>query len=291
MSQHLARSIASAITKKAIELAKNGDLTALRLCLERIIPPRKDRPVNFDMPEIKTPSDAQMTREEKRERQRKRQREWYALKCATDPAWRDCRREYRRHKRDDPAWMERKRKLDREYKQRQRAADPVFRARELKWNREWWRKRATDPAWVERKRARQRARYAADPVFREHERKRRSELHRRKRATDPAWRQRELKRNYEYKRRKRTTDPVWLERRREQNREYNRRRRAAIISESLKSQILLLNQEMPNGKRMRYCTGTEMAHFGRGYQRIAKKAGVKMVGQVLDENEVRQLMD
>jgi hypothetical protein len=41
-----------------IELAKNGDLTALRLCLERIIPPRKDRPVNFDMPEIKTPSDA-----------------------------------------------------------------------------------------------------------------------------------------------------------------------------------------------------------------------------------------
>ena len=50
---------AATITSKAIELAKNGDLTALRLCLEeRIIPPRKDRPVNFDMPEIKTPSDA-----------------------------------------------------------------------------------------------------------------------------------------------------------------------------------------------------------------------------------------
>ena len=48
---------AATITSKAIELAKNGD-TALRLCLERIIPPRKDRPVNFDMPEIKTPSDA-----------------------------------------------------------------------------------------------------------------------------------------------------------------------------------------------------------------------------------------
>ncbi|MGA8591349.1 MAG: DUF5681 domain-containing protein, partial [Pseudolabrys sp.] len=49
---------AATITSKAIELAKHGDLTALRLCLERIIPPRKDRPVNFDMPEIKTPSDA-----------------------------------------------------------------------------------------------------------------------------------------------------------------------------------------------------------------------------------------
>ena len=49
---------AATITSKAIELAKNGDLTALRLCLERIIPPRKDRPVNFDMPEIKTHSDA-----------------------------------------------------------------------------------------------------------------------------------------------------------------------------------------------------------------------------------------
>ncbi|MGB8669027.1 MAG: DUF5681 domain-containing protein [Pseudolabrys sp.] len=30
---------AATITSKAIELAKNGDLTALRLCLERIIPP------------------------------------------------------------------------------------------------------------------------------------------------------------------------------------------------------------------------------------------------------------
>jgi hypothetical protein len=49
---------AATITSKAIELAKNGDLTALRLCLERIIPPRKDRPVNFDMPEMKAPSDA-----------------------------------------------------------------------------------------------------------------------------------------------------------------------------------------------------------------------------------------
>jgi len=40
------------ITRKAIELAKRGDLVALRLCLERIVPPRRDRPVNFTLPEI-----------------------------------------------------------------------------------------------------------------------------------------------------------------------------------------------------------------------------------------------
>ena len=49
---------AEAITKKAIELAKAGDMTALRICIERIIPPRRDRPITFDMPKIKTPADA-----------------------------------------------------------------------------------------------------------------------------------------------------------------------------------------------------------------------------------------
>ena len=34
---------AEAITRKAIELAKTGDITAIRLCLERIIPARRDR--------------------------------------------------------------------------------------------------------------------------------------------------------------------------------------------------------------------------------------------------------
>jgi len=43
---------AATITRKAIELAKQGDLPALRLCLERILPPRRERPVNFTLPEI-----------------------------------------------------------------------------------------------------------------------------------------------------------------------------------------------------------------------------------------------
>ncbi|MEL6642756.1 MAG: hypothetical protein AAFQ79_02375 [Pseudomonadota bacterium] len=40
------------LSRKAIDLALEGDTTALRLCLERIAPPRKDGPVRFDLPSI-----------------------------------------------------------------------------------------------------------------------------------------------------------------------------------------------------------------------------------------------
>ena len=49
---------ADAIVRKAIERAKEGDGVALRMCLERIVPPRKDRPVYFSLPPIKTAADA-----------------------------------------------------------------------------------------------------------------------------------------------------------------------------------------------------------------------------------------
>jgi hypothetical protein len=49
---------ADAIGRKAIEKAKEGDPTALRLCLERILPARKDRPVAFEMPKLETAADA-----------------------------------------------------------------------------------------------------------------------------------------------------------------------------------------------------------------------------------------
>jgi hypothetical protein len=49
---------AEALTRKAIEMAKGGDTVALRLCLERIYPPRKDRPVTFPLPPINTARDA-----------------------------------------------------------------------------------------------------------------------------------------------------------------------------------------------------------------------------------------
>jgi len=46
------------LTAKVIGLALEGDTTALRLCLERICPPRKDVPVNFTLPVIKAAEDA-----------------------------------------------------------------------------------------------------------------------------------------------------------------------------------------------------------------------------------------
>ncbi len=49
---------AGALTRKAIEMALGGDTTALRLCIDRILPPRKDRPISFAMPEIASADDA-----------------------------------------------------------------------------------------------------------------------------------------------------------------------------------------------------------------------------------------
>ena len=49
---------AEALTRKAVELALAGDITALRLCLDRILPPRKDRPITFEMPAINNAQNA-----------------------------------------------------------------------------------------------------------------------------------------------------------------------------------------------------------------------------------------
>lgn len=48
---------AAALTRKAIEMAKSGDITALRLCLERILPPRRSRAVVIDLPAVRTAKD------------------------------------------------------------------------------------------------------------------------------------------------------------------------------------------------------------------------------------------
>src|SRR5262245_51560427 len=49
---------AEALTQKAIERALQGDMVAIRLCLDRIAPPRRDRLVEFDLPPIATAADA-----------------------------------------------------------------------------------------------------------------------------------------------------------------------------------------------------------------------------------------
>lgn len=46
------------LTEKAVELALEGDVSALRICIERLAPPRKDAPVSFDLPEMSNASEA-----------------------------------------------------------------------------------------------------------------------------------------------------------------------------------------------------------------------------------------
>jgi Family of unknown function (DUF5681) len=49
---------AEKLTRKAIDLALAGDAIALRLCLDRILPPRRERPVHVKMPELHSSADA-----------------------------------------------------------------------------------------------------------------------------------------------------------------------------------------------------------------------------------------
>jgi len=49
---------AEALTQKAVDLALEGDTAALRLCIERIAPTRKDAPVQFDLPSMTCAGDA-----------------------------------------------------------------------------------------------------------------------------------------------------------------------------------------------------------------------------------------
>ncbi|GGD50726.1 hypothetical protein [Aurantiacibacter arachoides] len=46
------------LTAKAVELALDGDTTALRLCLDRLAPPKKDSPLSLDLPLVRSAKDA-----------------------------------------------------------------------------------------------------------------------------------------------------------------------------------------------------------------------------------------
>jgi len=54
----LLKANAKELIEKAIQMAKDGDGPALRLCIERLSPARKDRPVWFDLPEMNEARDA-----------------------------------------------------------------------------------------------------------------------------------------------------------------------------------------------------------------------------------------
>ena len=55
---------AEAITRKAIDAAKSGDMVAIRLVLDRICPPRKTRPIHIELPSISAVSDVAIAQQE-----------------------------------------------------------------------------------------------------------------------------------------------------------------------------------------------------------------------------------
>jgi hypothetical protein len=55
--QELLDGEAEALTRKCIELAKAGDTTALRLCMERLAPTVKSRAVSLALPAVETATD------------------------------------------------------------------------------------------------------------------------------------------------------------------------------------------------------------------------------------------
>jgi len=46
------------LTQQAIDKALEGDMVALRLCLDRLAPPRRDAPVSIALPAVRSAADA-----------------------------------------------------------------------------------------------------------------------------------------------------------------------------------------------------------------------------------------
>src|SRR5579872_3927945 len=49
---------AETLVRKAVTMALDGDPAAMRLCISRIMSPRRDRPVRFALPPLATAADA-----------------------------------------------------------------------------------------------------------------------------------------------------------------------------------------------------------------------------------------
>lgn len=56
----------------------------------------------------------------------------------------------------------------------------------------------------------------------------------------------------------------------------------------IKEQIILLNQEMPNGQRARHCTLDYMFRLGGAFRRVGKKGSKATVGGTYSEAEYRK---
>jgi hypothetical protein len=57
IAQTLLDGQAEALVGKVVQLALDGDLTCLRICLERLVPPKRDAPIDIDLPDISTVAD------------------------------------------------------------------------------------------------------------------------------------------------------------------------------------------------------------------------------------------
>lgn len=50
LAEELLLGEAERLTRKVVDLALDGDRSALRLCMERLLPPRRDRTIQLDLP-------------------------------------------------------------------------------------------------------------------------------------------------------------------------------------------------------------------------------------------------
>ena len=57
LAQNLMESEVEDVVRSVIDAAKSGDMTAARVVIERILPARKSRPVNLDLPKIQNAED------------------------------------------------------------------------------------------------------------------------------------------------------------------------------------------------------------------------------------------
>jgi hypothetical protein len=57
-AEHLLKGQCEGLVKKTIELGLAGDTSALKLCLDRLLPAIRTRPIQFKLPALRTVSDA-----------------------------------------------------------------------------------------------------------------------------------------------------------------------------------------------------------------------------------------
>lgn len=57
LAEQLLDGEAAALARKALDMALKGDPAAMRLCFDRILAPRRERPARFEMPPVKDAAD------------------------------------------------------------------------------------------------------------------------------------------------------------------------------------------------------------------------------------------